>query len=93
LPAHDTAIEAVARMRLERPNWTIRAEALVGDPALRRVQKADEWGADCVFVGSRAFTSEYERWRLGSVSTALAESAPCSVEVVRPRDADRQAAG
>jgi nucleotide-binding universal stress UspA family protein len=55
--------------------------------------EAREWGADCVFVGSRAFTSEYERWRLGSVSTALAESAPCSVEVVRPRIVDDQTAG
>jgi nucleotide-binding universal stress UspA family protein len=47
-------------------------------------EEARAWGADCVFVGSRSFSSAFERMRLGSVSTALAQNAPCSVEVVRP---------
>jgi nucleotide-binding universal stress UspA family protein len=47
-------------------------------------EEARSWGADCVFVGSRSFSSAFERLRLGSVSTALAENAPCTVEVVRP---------
>lgn len=36
-----------------------------------------------IFVGSRNFNNALERFRLGSVSTALVTSAPCSVEVVR----------
>ena len=36
-----------------------------------------------IFVGARNFTSAFERFPLGSVSTASVTSAPCSVEVVR----------
>jgi nucleotide-binding universal stress UspA family protein len=64
-----------------------------GAAARTLADEARDWGADCVYVGSRAFSSGFERWRLGSVSTALAENAPCSVEVVRPTVEVHQAAG
>ena len=48
------------------------------------MEEARKWEADSIFVGSRNFSSGFERFRLGSVSTALVTSAPCSVEVVRP---------
>jgi nucleotide-binding universal stress UspA family protein len=54
-----------------------------GEPQRMLVDAAREWDADSIFVGSRNFNSAFERFRLGSVSTALATSAPCSVEVVR----------
>lgn len=54
-----------------------------GDPKRVLVSEARRWRADCVFVGTRNFSSGFERYQLGSVSTALVANAPCSVEVVR----------
>jgi nucleotide-binding universal stress UspA family protein len=53
----------------------------VGDPKERLVEQAKEWGADCIFVGARGLTG-MDRFLLGSVSTAVAMRAPCSVEIV-----------
>ena len=44
--------------------------------------RAERWGADCVFAGAKGL-SRLERFLVGSVSTAVAARAPCSVEVVR----------
>ena len=46
--------------------------------------EAEKWGADCIFVGARGLNG-LERLLLGSVSTAVASYAHCSVEVVRPQ--------
>jgi nucleotide-binding universal stress UspA family protein len=54
-----------------------------GDPQRVLVDEARKWKADSIFVGSRNFTGAFDRFRLGSVSTALVTTAPCSVEVVR----------
>jgi nucleotide-binding universal stress UspA family protein len=56
----------------------------VGDPKQVLLNEAEHWGADCVFVGARGL-SRIERFLLGSVSSAVAARAHCSVEVVRPR--------
>ena len=57
-----------------------------GDPKSVLIEAAREWNAHCIFVGTRDFNSAFERFRLGSVSTAVVTNAPCSVEIVRPRD-------
>ena len=54
-----------------------------GEPQRVLMDEARKWEADTIFVGSRNFNNAFERFRLGSVSTALVTSAPCSVEVVR----------
>jgi len=54
-----------------------------GDPRRVLMDHAQTWRADSIFVGGRRFTSGWQRWRLGSVATALVTNAPCSVEVVR----------
>ena len=54
-----------------------------GVPQRVLVEEARKWKADSIFVGSRNASGAFERFRLGSVSTALVTSAPCSVEVVR----------
>lgn len=54
-----------------------------GDPKRELCKAADEWGADCIFVGSAGFSNRFERFVLGSVSAAVAARAHCSVEVVR----------
>jgi nucleotide-binding universal stress UspA family protein len=54
-----------------------------GDPKRELPKAAEEWGADCVFVGSAGFSNRFARFVLGSVSAAVAARAHCSVEVVR----------
>lgn len=56
-----------------------------GDPKHELSRKAEEWGADCIFVGSTGFSNRFERFVLGSVSAAVAARAHCSVEVVRQK--------
>lgn len=54
-----------------------------GDAKSILLAQAEEWAADSIFVGTRDFKSGFERFRLGSVSTAVVTRAQCSVEVVR----------
>ena len=54
-----------------------------GDPKRELCKVAEEWGANCIFVGSAGFSNRFERFVLGSVSAAVAARAHCSVEVVR----------
>lgn len=86
----DTEPQARLRATVEAAAERLRAAGLAvsplvkeGDPKRVLVQEADAWGADCIFVGARGLR-RLERWLLGSVSSAVAARAPCSVEVVRP---------
>ena len=86
-----------AREMMERTSEELRAaglnvgpEVIAGTPQQILCDEAQRWEADCIFVGSRGFSSALERFRLGSVSTALVTSAPCSVEVVRLADGPTQ---
>lgn len=53
-----------------------------GNPKNVLLREAAKWGADCVFVGAKG-TSRVNRFLFGSVSSALAMRARCSVEIVR----------
>jgi nucleotide-binding universal stress UspA family protein len=68
----------------------LAAEPVVarGDPKQVLVKEAEEWAADCIFVGAQGLNMA-ERALLGSVSAAVASRAPCSVEVVRAEPAIR----
>ena len=55
-----------------------------GDAQTILMDEARRWSANCIFVGTRDFSSAFERFRLGSVSTAVVTDAHCSVEIVRP---------
>jgi nucleotide-binding universal stress UspA family protein len=57
-----------------------------GDPKDILLAEAEKWNADSIFVGTRDFKSAFERFRLGSVSTAVVTKANCSVEIVRPSE-------
>jgi nucleotide-binding universal stress UspA family protein len=61
----------------------VSCEVRQGDPKRVLIEEAERTQADCIFVGSRGLSGRLERWMLGSVSTALVNGAPCSVEVVR----------
>jgi nucleotide-binding universal stress UspA family protein len=54
------------------------------DPKRLLVDEANDWEADCIFVGARGM-GRLERLLLGSVSTTIVQRASCSVEVVRAR--------
>ena len=63
----------------------VSASALVerANPKHHLVEEARQWNADCIFVGAKGH-SRLERFLLGSVSTAVAARAHCTVEIVRP---------
>jgi len=56
----------------------------VEEPKRLLIAEAESWGADCIFVGARG-VGRIERFLLGSVSSAVAARARCSVEVVHDR--------
>lgn len=58
---------------------------LCGDPKQMLVAAAEEWRADCIFLGATGLTNRVERFFLGSVAAAVAARAHCSVEIVRDR--------
>ena len=70
---------------LRAAGLTVSTDFIAGSPPRVLCDEAQRWNADYIFVGSRGFSSALERFRLGSVLTALVISAPCSVEVVRTR--------
>ena len=70
---------------LREAGLTVSAEVKQGEPKKVLVDEAQRLGADCIFVGASGFTNRLERLLLGSVSTAVANRAECSVEVIRPR--------
>jgi nucleotide-binding universal stress UspA family protein len=54
-----------------------------GDPQRVLIHQAQKLDADSIFVGGRRFNGAFERFRLGSVATAMVTKAHCSVEVAR----------
>jgi nucleotide-binding universal stress UspA family protein len=77
------AENAAKRLRIKG----LRAEALLmqGDPKLVLVRLAQDWRADCIFLGATGLSNRLERFLLGSVAGAIAARAHCSVEIVRRR--------
>jgi nucleotide-binding universal stress UspA family protein len=69
------------------------ANVIDGDPKKVLVQVAEEWRADCIFVGATGLTNRFERFLLGSTAAAVAARAHCSVEVVRARRRTRKTNG
>jgi nucleotide-binding universal stress UspA family protein len=69
---------------LQTRGLTVSSIIKEGDPKHVLLDEAENWGADCIFIGARGLR-RVERFLLGSVSAAVAARAPCSVEVVRPR--------
>lgn len=76
-----------AAHQLSAAGLSASTAVLSGDPRRVLVEEAERWGADCIFVGAHA-AGRVERFLLGSVSSAVAARAHCSVEVVRARKAD-----
>ncbi|MBL8188438.1 MAG: universal stress protein [Acidobacteria bacterium] len=73
-------IEGVVR-DLSAAGLTTSSVIKAENPKQLLISEAESWKADCIFVGARGLGT-LERWRLGSVSSAIAARAHCSVEVV-----------
>jgi nucleotide-binding universal stress UspA family protein len=76
-------VEAAAE-ELRSSGLTVTPVITAGDPKQALLDEADGWGADCLFIGARGH-NRLVRFMLGSVATALATRARCSVEVVRTK--------
>jgi len=83
-----SALQRLAKRRL-------RAEAIVkaGDPKYELLHFAEEWRADCIFMGATGVSDRFERFLLGSTAVAVAARAHCSVEIVRSKARRRKTNG
>jgi nucleotide-binding universal stress UspA family protein len=81
--AEKIADDAVQMLRAAELKVSSSIEA--GDPKRILVEAAEQWDADCIFVGSTGSGNRLGRFLLGSVSSAVVARAHCSVEVVRAR--------
>ncbi|CAN5422916.1 hypothetical protein BH10ACI2_BH10ACI2_25650 [soil metagenome] len=78
--------ETLAAASLEKlRNAGVTASVVVkfGHPKETIVKEAENWHADAIYVGPHCNCNSFERFLLGSVSSAVAAQAACSVEVVR----------
>lgn len=91
--AHSLRVASEAAAYLRKKGLRAEAVVKVGDPKHGLVQYAEEWGADCIFVGATGLTNKFERFVLGSTAAAVAARAHCSVEVVRKRRRSRKSNG
>lgn len=71
------------RKILERAELAVTELIEEGDPKQIIVALAEEWGADCIFLGANDAGNFNEFHLLGSVSTAVVARAHCTVEIVR----------
>ena len=85
MESHSTGLATRAASRLRAKG--LRAEPCVisGDPKHVLVNFAEDWRADCIFLGATGLTNSFERFLLGSVAAAVAARAHCSVEIVRKK--------
>lgn len=75
-------LEQALEAQLKAKGLTVSTIIRTGDPRKVLLEEAETWGADSIFIGSRGF-GKIKRLFLGSVSTAVASRAHCSVEIVR----------
>jgi nucleotide-binding universal stress UspA family protein len=64
----------------------VTSDIILGQPQETVLEEADRWGADLIVLGSRGLGG-FKRFLLGSVSTAVATHAHCSVEIARADEA------
>lgn len=82
-----------AAQKLKAAGLVVMADVMDGDPKKVLVKVAEEWRADCIFLGATGLSNRLERFLLGSTAGAVAARAHCSVEVVRTRRRKRTTNG
>lgn len=78
-------LAADALKRLSAAGIPASIEVRLGHPKDTLIKEAEAWNADTIYVGPHCSSNSFERFILGSVSSAVAARAHCSVEVVRSR--------
>ena len=84
--------KAVQRLRSNTSCLRITEHVVVGHPVQEIVDRAEQWGADLIVVGSHGYRG-FKRLLLGSVSQAVASHAKCSVQIVRSKLAAERSDG
>src|SRR5688500_14522677 len=74
-----------AAKKLEMSGLQTTTKVLTGDPKRVLAHVAEEWRADCIFLGATGVSNRLGRFLLGSVAGAVAARANCSVEIVRSK--------
>lgn len=69
------------RLNIKFTPLAVTSEILIGEPRKAIVERARQWPADLIILGSRAQTA-LGRMVRGSTSEAVSVNAPCSVEVM-----------
>lgn len=85
ITAHELANPAsvdILEEKIHATGLTVSHFAREGNPAHVLIKEAEQWPADSIFVGTRDIHG-IKHFLSGSVSSAVAARAPCSVEVVR----------
>lgn len=80
--------EARHKILESHPESIVHFEVREGKPVAQILAAAVDWSADRIFIGAHG-RDVCPHNLLGSVSRAVANEAPCSVEVVRPRSLAR----
>ena len=76
--------QSFASEKLRSSGLSVSEIVRQGEPAHALIHEAEEWGADSIFVGTRDVHG-FRHLLYGSVSSAVAARAQCSVEVARDR--------
>lgn len=81
--AMSTVEHAISKLR-QKMNGTVKLSSAtpVGSAKQIILNEAEEWNADLIVLGSHGYGA-WTRLLLGSVSSAVATHAHCSVEIVR----------
>ncbi len=75
-----------ARKILEGAELSVTELIEEGDPKQNIVSAAEEWGADCIFIGASDVAADARQsYLLGGTATAIVARAQCMVEIVRPK--------
>jgi nucleotide-binding universal stress UspA family protein len=79
------AFTEAATKQLRAAELAVSSKIEIGDPKQILVTDAEEWGADCIFLGSSGSGNHHQNIVLGSVATAVVARAQCSVEISRSK--------
>src|SRR5688500_3591399 len=80
--AGEAAERGAKRVQQTFPLWRVNAEANNGSPAFELLNRAEQWQADLIVVGSHGHTA-LSRFVLGSVSQKILTEGSTSVQVGR----------
>ncbi len=75
-------VTADAQRQLESAGLATERHSLDGEPKFTLVEWSERWSADCLFIGASGLHHPGSQ-ALGTVASALAMRAHCSVEIVR----------